>query len=199
MEAGSMAGGLHGAHAPAAGMKPLTGIQKWLFTTDHKLIGVMYMWLAFTFFSVGGIFAILLRTQLIAPGMKLLHPEVYNQIMSLHGTFMVFFFTIPMLAGIGNYVLPIQIGARDMAFPRLNAVSFWLLIPAGAMMLTSMFLHGGSAASGWTSYPPLSARQYSPGPGVDLWILGLHLAGLSSILGGINFVVTTTNLRAPGM
>jgi len=197
MEAGTMAAG-HGGHA-ASGAEPRSGILSWLFTTDHKKIGVMYMWLAFTFFCIGGIFALLLRTQLFAPGLKILHPEVYNQIMSLHGTFMVFFFTIPMLAGIGNYVLPIQIGARDMAFPRLNAVSFWLLIPAGLMMLSSIFMHGGSAASGWTSYPPLSARQYSPGPGVDLWILGLHLAGLSSILGGINFVVTTTNLRAPGM
>jgi cytochrome c oxidase subunit 1 len=200
MEAGTMAGaaGAHGANAPAAHAKP-SGLAKWLFTTDHKLIGVMYLWLGFIFFAVGGLFALLLRTQLIAPGLKFLNPEVYNQIMSLHGTFMIFFFTIPVLAGLGNYALPIQIGARDMAFPRLNAVSFWLLIPAGAMMIASMFLQGGAAAGGWTSYPPLSAKQYSPGPGVDLWILGLHLAGLSSILGGINFVVTTLNLRAPGM
>jgi cytochrome c oxidase subunit 1 len=112
---------------------------------------------------------------------------------------MIFFFTIPLLAGLGNYSVPIQIGARDMAFPRLNAVSFWLLIPAGLMMLASMFVQGGTAAGGWTQYPPLSAVQYSPGAGVDLWILGLHLAGLSSILGAINFVVTVTNLRAPGM
>jgi cytochrome c oxidase subunit 1 len=199
MEAGTLAGGLHDAHAGGSHVKPRTGLLNWLLTTDHKLIGVMYIWLGFIFFSIGGIFALLLRTQLFAPGLQVLKPEVYNQIMSLHGTFMIFFFTIPLLAGVGNYVVPIQIGARDMAFPRLNAISFWLLIPAGVMMITSMFLQGGSAAGGWTSYPPLSARQYSPGPGVDLWILGLHLAGLSSILGAINFVVTVTNLRAPGM
>ena len=148
MEAGSLAGGLHGAGAPAAGVKPGGGLLKWLFTTDHKLIGVMYMWLGFIFFAIGGIFALLLRTQLFAPGLQVLAPQVYNQIMSLHGTFMIFFFTIPLLAGLGNYVVPIQIGARDMAFPRLNAISFWLLIPAGLMMLTSMFVQGGTAAGG---------------------------------------------------
>ncbi|HSQ60069.1 MAG TPA: cytochrome c oxidase subunit I, partial [Acidobacteriota bacterium] len=179
--------------------KPRAGLMKWLLTTDHKLIGVMYIWLGFIFFAVAGILALLIRTQLFAPGLQILKPDVYNQVMSLHGTFMIFFFTIPVLAGIGNYFVPLQIGARDMAFPRVNAVSFWLLIPAGLMMVASMFLQGGAAAGGWTSYPPLSATQYSPGPGVDLWILGLHLAGLSSILGAINFVVTTTNLRAPGM
>jgi cytochrome c oxidase subunit 1 len=179
--------------------KPRTGILKWLFTTDHKLIGVMYIWLAFFFFAVAGAFAMAMRAQLSAPGLHVLKPEVYNQIMSLHGTFMVFFFTIPIMAGIGNYVVPIQIGARDMAFPRLNAVSFWMLVPAGGLMLASLFLHGGAAAAGWTSYPPLTNRQFSPGPGVDLWILGLHLAGAASILGGINFVVTILNLRAPGM
>ena len=199
MEAGTLSGGLHGAHEAGAAAKPRAGLLKWLLTTDHKLIGVMYIWLGFIFFAVAGIFALLIRTQLFAPGLQVLKPDVYNQVMSLHGTFMIFFFTIPVLAGIGNYFVPLQIGARDMAFPRVNAVSFWLLIPAGLMMVASMFLQGGAAAGGWTSYPPLSATQYSPGPGVDLWILGLHLAGLSSILGAINFVVTTTNLRAPGM
>ena len=189
------------AHAPGAGHEAMgrRGILKWLLTTDHKLIGVMYIWLAFCFFAIGGVFALMMRTQLAGPALHVLRPEVYNQIMTLHGSFMIFFFTIPILAGIGNYVVPIQIGARDMAFPRVNAVSFWLLIPAGLLMLTSLFLHGGSAAAGWTSYPPLTDRQYSPGPGVDLWILGLHLAGMSSILGAINFVVTILNLRAPGM
>jgi cytochrome c oxidase subunit 1 len=199
MEAGSLAGvRLAGAGAHAA-PKGRTGILKWLLTTDHKLIGVMYMWLAFIFFAIGGIFAMAMRAQLSAPGLHVLPPEVYNQLMSLHGTFMIFFWTIPVMAGISNYVVPLQIGARDMAFPRVNAFSFWLLIPAGLFMLTSLFLQGGSAAAGWTSYPPLADRQFSPGPGVDLWILGLHLAGMSSILGGINFVVTIFNFRAPGM
>jgi len=200
MEAGTIVARPVPPHAAAAPhVKQRTGILKWLLTTDHKLIGVMYIWLAFFFFSIAGIFAMVMRAQLSAPGLHVLRPEIYNQIMSLHGTFMVFFFTIPIMAGIGNYVVPIQIGARDMAFPRLNAVSFWLLVPAGGLMLASLFLHGGAAAAGWTSYPPLTDRQFSPGPGVDLWILGLHLAGASYILGGINFVVTILNLRAPGM
>jgi cytochrome c oxidase subunit I len=200
MEAGTLTGPAHAGHEHAhAGPKPRTGIMKYLLTTDHKLIGVMYMWLSFSFFFIAGAFAMLMRAQLADSGLKILRPEVYNQLMSLHGTFMVFFWTIPVLAGISNYVVPIQIGARDMAFPRLNAISFWLLIPAGGFMLASMAIQGGAAAAGWTNYPPLSDRQFSPGPGVDLWILGLHLAGLSSILGGINFVVTVLNLRAPGM
>ena len=182
MEAGSLAGGKPLAHTSPA--QPRAGIMKWILTTDHKLIGVMYLWLSFGFFVLGGIFAMLIRAQLAAPGLHVLRPEVYNQIMSMHGTFMVFFWTIPVMAGISNYVVPIQIGARDMAFPRVNAVSFWMLIPAGLLMLVSMLLHGGSAAAGWTSYPPLTDKQFSPGPGVDLWILGLHLAGASSILGG---------------
>ena len=201
MEAGTVVARPGPPHAEAVhpGTTPRTGILKWLLTSDHKLIGVMYIWLAFFFFAIAGAFAMVMRTQLAAPGLHVLRPEVYNQIMSLHGTFMVFFFTIPIMAGISNYVVPIQIGARDMAFPRLNAVSFWLLVPAGSLMLASLFLQGGAAAAGWTSYPPLTNRTYSPGPGVDLWILGLHLAGASSILGGINFVVTILNLRAPGM
>jgi cytochrome c oxidase subunit 1 len=199
MEAGTVVArpAPHAAAAPHE--KPRTGILKWLLTTDHKLIGVMYIWVAFFFFVVAGAFAMVMRAQLMAPGLHVVRPEMYNQIMSLHGTFMVFFFTIPIMAGIGNYVVPIQVGARDMAFPRLNAVSFWLLIPSGGLMLASMFLQGGAAAAGWTSYPPLADRQFSPGPGVDLWILGLHLVGASSILGAINFVVTILNLRAPGM
>ena len=199
MEAGTMVG----AHAVPTGAKmepkPRTGILKWLLTTDHKLIGVMYMWLSTFFFVLAGAFAMAMRAQLSSPGLHVLRPELYNQIMSLHGTFMVFFWTIPIMAGLSNYVVPLQIGARDMAFPRVNAFSFWLLVPAGCLMLASIWLQGGAAAAGWTSYPPLTDRQYSPGPGVDLWILGLHLAGMSSILGGINFVVTILNLRAPGM
>jgi cytochrome c oxidase subunit 1 len=196
------AGTLTRPAAPAAGHAPAkrkSVLLDWLLTTDHKKIGVMYIWLAFFFFAMGGVFALLMRTQLAAPGLHVLRPDVYNQIMSLHGTFMVFFWTIPVLAGLGNYVVPLQIGARDMAFPRVNAFGLWLLVPAGFLMLTGLWMQGGAAAGGWTSYPPLSDRQYSPGPGMDLWILGLHLAGMSSILGAINFVVTVHNLRAPGM
>jgi cytochrome c oxidase subunit 1 len=201
MEAGSIprTGPMPALTHPASAGKPRTGILKWLLTTDHKLIGVMYLWLSFTFFAIGGVFAMFMRAQLAQPGLHILRPDIYNQLMSLHGTFMIFFFTVPVMAGIANYIVPIQVGARDMAFPKVNAVSFWMLVPAGGLMLASLFLQGGSAAAGWTSYPPLTDRQYSPGPGVDLWILGLHLAGASSIMGAINFIVTIVNLRAPGM
>ena len=114
-----------GAHAEP---KPRSAILDWLLTTDHKKIGVMYIWLSFSFFALAGIFALVMRAQLAAPGLHVVRPDIYNQIMSLHGTFMIFFWTIPVMAGISNYVVPIQIGARDMAFPRLNAASLWLLL-----------------------------------------------------------------------
>src|SRR5258705_4454849 len=191
MEAGTIAARPLPSHGAAAHhVKPRTGIMKWLLTTDHKLIGVMYVWLAFFFFAVAGIFAMVMRAQLSAPGLHVVRPEVYNQIMSLHGTFMVFFFTIPVMAGLANYVVPIQIGARDMAFPRVNAVSFWMLVPAGLFMLVSLFLKTGSAAAGLNSYSPLTDRPFSPRTGVGLLILGLHLARAAPILGGVNFLVT---------
>ena len=124
MEAGTLAGGRVAAGAKRES-KERTGILKWLLTTDHKLIGVMYLWLSFFFFAVGGLFAMAMRTQLSAPGLHVLRPELYNQLMSLHGTFMIFFWTIPVMAGLSNYIVPLQIGARDMAFPRVNAFSFW--------------------------------------------------------------------------
>src|SRR5437667_11418128 len=136
MEAGTVVARPVTPHAAAAhpGTKPRSGILKWLLTSDHKLIGVMYLWLAFFFYSVAGAFAMAMRAQLSSPGLHVLRPEVYNQLMSLHGTFMVFFWTIPVMAGISNYVVPIQIGARDMAFPRVNAFSLWLLVPGGRLI-----------------------------------------------------------------
>src|SRR3989454_3673152 len=155
MEAGTIVARPAPPHAAAdhPHERPRTGILKWLLTTDHKLIGVMYLWLAFFFFAVAGIFAMVMRAQLSAPGLHVVAPEVYNQIMSLHGTFMVFFFTIPIMAGIANYVVPIQIGARDMAFPRPNAGSVSLPVPAGSLLPAGPVPPGGSAAAGWPRSP----------------------------------------------
>ena len=171
----------------------------WLGTTDHKKIGIMYLWLTLFMAVVGGGFAGAMRAQLAKSGLELISPEMYNQLLSMHGSLMIFFVIIPALAGFGNYFVPLLIGARDMAFPKLNAFSFWLLIPAGLLMFTSFFVIGGAAQAGWTSYPPLSSAQFSGTPGVTMWIFGIHLAGLSSILGAINFIVTILNMRAPGM
>lgn len=181
--------------------KEYTGILRWLTTVDHKLIGVMYLWFALFSATVGGALAGGLRAQLAFPdginGVPLMSPEFYNQLIGMHATFMLFFVLIPAFAGFANYFVPLLIGARDMAFPKLNAFAFWLLIPSAALMLASF--GWGSNAAGWTLYPPLSNRTYSPNPGVDMWIFGVHLAGVSSILGSINFITTMATMRAPGM
>ena len=174
------------------------GIFGWLTTVDHKKIAVMYLVTTFFFFIVGGIMALLVRVQLAEPQNKFLTNEQYNQIFTMHGTTMIFLWVIPVLAGFGNYIVPLMIGARDMAFPRLNALSFWL-IPLGGITMYSGFLFGGTGSAGWTGYVPLTEKAYSPEVGQDLWIMGLHLLGVSSMLGGINFLCTIHNMRAPGM
>jgi cytochrome c oxidase subunit 1 len=178
------------------------GLYEWLTTTDHKKIGIMYVINSFLFFLVGGIFALLVRVELAQPGIQLFTDEhIYNESFSIHATVMIFLFIIPMLAGLGNYIVPLMIGAPDMAFPRINALSFWMLPLGGILLLSGFLTPGGAAAAGWTSYPPLSERGAlaSPGPGQDLWIVALVLIGTSSILGGINFLVTIFKMRAPGM
>ncbi|HXA30359.1 MAG TPA: cytochrome c oxidase subunit I [Candidatus Angelobacter sp.] len=174
------------------------GILSWLTTVDHKKIGIMYLYTTFFFFIVGGIMALLVRIQLAEPQNKFLTEAQYNQIFTMHGTTMIFLWVIPVLAGFGNYVLPLMIGARDMAFPRINALSYWL-IPLGGLVMYSGFLFGGTGSAGWTGYVPLTEKAYSPQVGQDLWILGLHLLGISSMFGGINFLVTIHNMRAKGM
>ncbi len=171
----------------------------WLSTADHKKIGIMYLWFSLFMAVVGGAFAGMIRGQLAQPDSGLLTPEFYSQIVSMHGTLMIFFVVIPALTGFGNYFVPLLIGARDMAFPRLNAFSFWLAVPAAVLMFASFFMAGGATHAGWTAYPPLSLEAYSAGPGMDMWIMGVILIGLSSILGAVNFIVTITNMRAPGM
>jgi cytochrome c oxidase subunit 1 len=174
-----------------------TGWTSWLTTTDHKKIGIMYMVLTFMFFCLGGVEALMIRLQLGAPNNTLVSPETYNQLFTMHGTTMVFLFVVPMMAGLANYFLPLMIGARDMAFPRLNALSFWLLLAGGIVFYASIFWSPPEA--GWTSYPPLSSALFSPSGGQDAWIYLIHLTGLSSLIGAINFYATIANMRARGM
>src|SRR4051794_25963503 len=178
-----------------------SGLYEWLTTTDHKKIGILYLVNSFVFFFIGGIFALTVRTELAQPGLQILSDELlYNQLFTMHGTVMIFLFIIPVLVGFGNYVVPLMIGAPDMAFPRINALSFWML-PLAGILLLSGFIAGGVAQAGWTSYSPLAQDRPlgSTGPGQDLWIMALTLIGTSSILGGINFLVTIFKMRAPGM
>src|SRR5215471_12196122 len=169
----------------------------WVTTTDHKKIGIMYLVLTFVFFMLGGIEALLMRLQLAEPGNTLLTGERYNELLTLHGTTMVFLFVVPVMAGFGNYFVPLMIGARDMAFPRLNALSYWLLLTGGIVFYATLFYHPPEA--GWWSYPPLSSIHYSPSGGQDAWIFLIHITGISSLIGAINFYATIVNMRAPGM
>jgi cytochrome c oxidase subunit 1 len=174
------------------------GLTGWFTTVDHKRIGILYLIAAFIFFAIGGIEALLMRIQLGAPENTFLSPDMYNQLFTMHGTTMIFLAIMPMGVGLGNYVVPLQIGARDMAFPRLNAMSVWLFI-LGGLMLYFSFMVGGGPAAGWFAYVPLSNRPYSPTHGMDYWVLGLTMTGVASIAGSLNFIVTILNMRAPGM
>ena len=193
------------AHAQAVPSRnALAEIIDWVTTVDHKKIGIMYLVLNFFFFIVGGLEALLVRTQLAGSNLKVLDPQTYNEMFTLHGTTMIFMVIVPIWAGFANYFVPLMIGARDMAFPRLNALSFWLLFFGGLVMYSSFLFPGADGRpqlpnAGWTSYPPLTGILYSPGQNIDFWILGLHLLGGSSLIGAINFLVTILNMRAPGM
>ena len=178
--------------------KEPTGIMSWIMTVDHKRLGIMYLVTAVVFFIIGGIEALIIRSQLAVPGSTLVNPDAYNQIFTMHGTTMVFLAVMPLNSGFGNYFVPLMIGARDMAFPRINALGYWLFLFGGILLYSSFFL-GGAPDAGWFGYAPLSERAYSPTNGVDFWILSLQLLGISSIVGGLNFIVTTLNMRAPGM
>mgnify|MGYP003334426052 CR=1 FL=1 len=165
------------------------------FNTDHKVIGIQYLVTSFAFFFVGGALAEAMRTELATPDPDFLNPELYNQFMTLHGTIMIFLWIVPAGAAFANYLIPLMIGAEDMAFPRLNAVAFWLTPPGGILLLSSFFV--GAPQSGWTSYPPLSLLSGKWGE--ELWILSILLVGTSSILGAINFVTTILKMRIPDM
>jgi cytochrome c oxidase subunit I len=169
----------------------------WLVTVDHKRIGLLYIATSGVFFLVGGVLALLIRTQLATPDEGFITKESYNELFTIHGTTMIFLVVVPVLAGFGNFLVPLMIGARDMAFPRLNALSYWFFVFGGVVLMLSFFAKGGAAKAGWTSYPPLSLQ--TEGNGQDLWILSLHILTIASLLGAINFIVTIHNMRARGM
>ncbi|MEV1173674.1 cytochrome c oxidase subunit I [Nonomuraea sp. NPDC049784] len=176
-----------------------TVIASWMSTTDHKVIGYLYLITSFGFFLVAGVMAMFIRAELAAPGMQLVTQQQYNQLFTIHGTVMLLLFATPLFAGFANVVMPLQIGAPDVAFPRLNAVAYWLFLFGGLMVVAGFFTPGGAADFGWFAYTPLSTAMYSPQIGGDLWIMGLALSGLGTILGAVNFITTIIGMRAPGM
>jgi cytochrome c oxidase subunit I len=174
-------------------------VMSWITTVDHKRIGILYIVTSFGFFLAAGLMALLMRTQLAQAENDFITRDSYNQLFTIHGTAMIFLFVVPILAGFANYLLPLMIGARDVAFPRLNALTYWLFLLGGLVILGSFMADGGAAMSGWTAYPPLSGEFFSPGNGQDLWILGIHLTSIASLAGAINFLVTIHNMRTAGM
>jgi len=169
----------------------------WLTTVDHKRIGILYIVTSLVFFMAGGVLALLMRAQLATPDADVVTRDGYNQLFTMHGTTMVFLVVVPIFAGFANFLVPLMIGARDMAFPRLNAFSYWLFLLGGLVLYASWFVDGGAPSSGWTAYPPNSV--YAQGDGQDLWILSLHILSLASLAGAINFIVTIHNMRTRGM
>ncbi|MBI1882559.1 MAG: cbb3-type cytochrome c oxidase subunit I [Chloroflexi bacterium] len=206
-----------GAHGHAHEHPPLSFWRKYIFSTDHKVIGIQFLFTSLFFFTLGGFLALLIRTQLAWPwaeipvigqlfyseGGGILLPEKYLALMTMHGTIMIFFFIIPVLSGaFGNFLIPLMVGARDMAFPVLNMMSYWVMVPAFLVILAAFFVEGGPPAAGWTSYAPLSALpDMVPGSGTGqtLWLVSLILVGTSSIMGAINYITTIVLLRAKGM
>lgn len=187
---------LPGLKAPVEHTHPRIGdYLRW--SVDHKIIGVQYMATAFFFFIIGGALAMGIRWELLSPALDTMASgEAYNQLFTMHGTIMIFLWIIPMMAGFGNYLIPLQLGAKDMAFPWLNAFAFWMIVPAGILMILGYF--AGQAQAGWTSYPPLST-MFSQGDGQTMWAIAIHILGASSILGALNFIVTIRNMRPEGM
>jgi cytochrome c oxidase subunit 1/cytochrome c oxidase subunit I+III len=178
---------------------PRPGVLGWLTTVDHKRIGLLYFWTTLVFFAAGGAEALLMRTQLARPEEGVVGPETYDQLMTMHGVTMIFFFIIPMTTGaFGNYLVPLMIGARDMAFPRLNALSYWIFLGAGVFVYSSFLLHAAPNA-GWFDYVPLAQKRYDGGLNIDFYALGLIFNGIASTIGALNLIVTIFKLRAPGM
>jgi cytochrome c oxidase subunit 1 len=170
-----------------------------LRTTDHKKIGMLYLATSFGFFTTGGLMALLMRGELARPGLQFLSQEQYNQMFTMHGTIMLLLYATPNVFGFANFLVPLQIGSPDVAFPRLNAFSYWLYLFGGLMVLSAFITPGGAPDFGWTAYSPLSEATHTPGVGADLWIMGLIVSGLGTILGAVNMVTTIACLRAPGM
>lgn len=176
-----------------------TGLVGWLTTVDHKKIGVMYAVAALFFFLVGGVEALIIRLQLMFPSNDLIEARTYNQMFTMHGTTMVFLAVMPLSAAFFNFVMPLQVGARDVAFPRLNSLGLWTFIAGGILLNLSWFFSGGAPAIGWFGYAPITQKRFSPEMGTDFWILSLQLLGIASIAGAINFITTIINMRTPGL
>jgi cytochrome c oxidase subunit 1 len=190
-----------------SGAVPTTGVVspkgrtlvRWITSTDHKIIGQLYMGTSFVFFLIAGLMALVMRAELARPGLQIVSNAQYNQLFTMHGTIMLLLFATPMFAGFANAIMPLQIGAPDVAFPRLNMFSYWLFLFGGLMVVSGFFVPGGAAAFGWFAYAPLSDSAFSPGTGADLWFAGLILSGFGTILGSVNFLTTIITMRAPGM
>jgi len=194
--------------APGAAPSPYTRpagkrggtIVRWVTTTDHKVIGYMYMITAFFFFIIAGLMALVMRAELFEPGRQIVSSaEQYNQLFTMHGTIMLLLFATPLFAGFANFIMPLQIGAPDVAFPRLNMLAYWLYLFGGLIATAGFFTPQGAASFGWTAYAPLSNAVYSPGVGANLWVFGLAMGGFGTILGAVNFITTIVTMRAPGM
>jgi cytochrome c oxidase subunit 1 len=200
--AGTHANGDKMAHGAAALYTDPRGlgatIWSWITTVDHKRIGIMYATAALFFLLIGGIEALMMRIQLAVPENDFVGAETFNQLFTMHGTTMIFLVAMPMAVAFFNYIVPLQIGARDVAFPRLNALSFWVFL-FGGLYLNSSFLFGAAPNASWVAYANLTSTQFSPGPNVDFWVIGLSIVGVSSLIGAINFITTIINLRAPGL
>ena len=175
-------------------------IVDWMTTTDHKKIGYLYLVTSFIYFLIAGVMALVIRAQLALPGLDIVATkEQYNQLFTMHGTIMLLMFATPLFAGFANVLMPVQIGAPDVAFPRLNAIAYWFFSFGSFIAVAGFFTPQGAASFGWFAYAPLSNTTFSPGIGGDLWVFGLALSGFGTILGGVNFITTIITMRAPGM
>ena len=184
---------------PSGNGKPGSKAWMMLTTTDHKQLGIMYIIMSFGFFFLGGLMALLIRAELFTPGLQLLSNEQYNQLFTMHGTVMLLLFSTPVVWGFANFVLPLQIGAPDVAFPRLNSFGFWITSAGGLVMLSGFLTPGGAADFGWTMYMPLADGVHTPGVGADMWIIGVGATGIGTVLSAINMITTILTMRAPGM
>ncbi|WP_036564315.1 cytochrome c oxidase subunit I, partial [Nocardioides halotolerans] len=190
------------AHAPVSGPSPAPlgrSIVRVLTTTDHKVIGKLYLVTSFCWFLIGGAMAMLIRSELAYPGQQVVNDELYNQLFTMHGTIMLLLFATPLFFGFGNAIMPLQIGSPDVAFPRLNMFSYWLFLIGGLIAASGFLTPNGAANFGWFAYTPLNDAVRTPSVGGDLWIMGLWLAGLGTILGAVNLITTIICMRAPGM
>jgi cytochrome c oxidase subunit I len=184
------------AHRPAPARARLVD---WVVTVDHKQIGLLYLVTSLLFFLAGGVLAMFIRAELAEPGLQVMGEVTYNQAFTMHGTLMIFLLSVPVFTGLGNYLVPLQIGAADVAFPRLNALGFWLFLFGGLVVVAGWLVGGAALQFGWVAYPPLSLESFTQGIGPDLWVLGLGVTGVASVLGAVNLLTTIFNLRMPGM